>query len=119
LLNHRASASDQFVDIYDVFIDGNKINADKTNILKYRQILSQDGVINVTLSINRSSKTVNDLPILSIRGSFYAKTSTQLIITIASSIKQNLESLMQKKQNGPITDAEIKKVSESTTDLFI
>jgi hypothetical protein len=27
--------------------------------------------------------------------------------------------LMQKKQNGPITDAEIKKVSESTTDLFI
>jgi ribonuclease J len=97
LLNHVASATQEFIDSGEVYVDGNKINSDSTGLLKYRTVLSQDGVFNVTMIIDRANKRVTELPVISTRGCFFAKTSTPLITKIAYSIKENVEKSMHTK----------------------
>lgn len=118
LINHVASASNEFVDAGEVYVDGNKINSDTTGLLKYRNILSQDGIFSVTMLIDRKSRRILDLPVIFTRGSFYAKNSAPLITKIAYSIKENVESAMQRMSH-IINNNEIRKIAENTTEYFI
>jgi ribonuclease J len=118
LLNHVAEISDEILDNYNVFVDGNKINKDSASILKYRQILSSEGIINISIIVNKASKKLLALPVFSTRGSFYAKTANQLITKIVYSIKETLENVMEKK-NGNISDEEIKTQVENLTNFYI
>jgi ribonuclease J len=118
LLDHVARATEDFIDIGEVYVDGNKINTDSTGVLKYRRVLSQDGVFNVTMLIDRANKRITELPIIATRGSFYAKTSAPLITKIAYSIKDNVEAAMKKKSFN-INNNEIRKIAENTTEFFI
>lgn len=118
LINHVASASNEFIDAGEVYVDGNKINSDTTGILKYRNILSQDGIFSVTMLIDRKSRRILDLPVIFTRGSFYAKNSAPLITKIAYSIKENVESAMQRMHH-VINNNEIRKIAENTTEYFI
>jgi ribonuclease J len=118
LLNRVLTSTQDFVESGEVYVDGNKINSDSTGLLKYRRILSQDGVFNVTMLIDRVQKKVVDLPIISTRGSFYARTSAPLIAKIAYSIRDNVEDMM-KKINHNINNSEIRKIAENTTEFFV
>jgi ribonuclease J len=118
LLNHVASATEEFVDSGEIYVDGNKINADTTGVLKYRRVLSQDGVFNVTMIVDRENKRIAELPVIATRGSFYAKTSTSLITKIAYSIKENIEASMKRKDYA-INNNEIRRITENTTEFFI
>lgn len=118
LLNHVAKATNEFVDIYDVYVDGNNINSDSDGLLKYRRILSQDGVFNITLLIDRKNKKVLDNPVVSTRGCIYAKSHYGLITKISYTIKTNIEELMN-KQETPINNNEIRKICENVASSFI
>ncbi|MDR1234992.1 MAG: ribonuclease J [Mycoplasmataceae bacterium] len=118
LLDHVVSPTEQFIDSGEVYVDGNKINSDSTGVLKYRKILSQDGVFNVTMLIDRANKKITELPVISTRGSFYAKTSAPLITKIAYSIKDNVEAAMKRKDYN-INNNEIRRIAENTTGFFI
>jgi ribonuclease J len=118
LINHVASASNEFIDAGEVYVDGNKINSDTTGLLKYRNILSQDGIFSVTMLIDRRSGKILDLPVIFTRGSFYAKNSSALITKIAYSIKENVENAMQRMHH-IINNNEIRKIAENTTEYFI
>jgi ribonuclease J len=118
LLNHVASATNEFVDANEVYVDGNKINSDTTGILKYRHILSQDGIFSVTMLIDRRTKKILDLPVIFTRGSFYAKNASSLMTKIAYSIKENVENAMHRSSH-IIDNKEIRKVVENTTEYFI
>jgi ribonuclease J len=118
LLNRVLTPTDQFIDSNEVYVDGNKINSDSTNVLKYRRVLSQDGVFNVTMLVDRENKRVLDLPVISTRGSFYAKTSAPLITKIAYTIKDGVEALMKRK-NYNVNNNEIRKIAENTTGIFV
>ncbi|MDE6476965.1 MAG: hypothetical protein K2L48_02050 [Mycoplasmoidaceae bacterium] len=118
LLNHVAKATNDFVDIYDVYVDGNNINSDSDGLLKYRRILSQDGVFNITLLIDRKNKKVIDNPVVSTRGCIYAKSHYGLITKISYTIKTNIEELMNKQQS-PINNNEIRKICENVAGSFI
>jgi ribonuclease J len=118
LLNHIATATDQLIDAGEVYVDGNKINSDSTGVLKHRRVLSQDGVFNVTMLIDREAKKITELPVIATRGSFYAKTSTPLITKIAYSVKENVENSMKRKDH-IINNNEIRRIVENTTEMFI
>lgn len=118
LLNHVATASNEFIDANEVYVDGNKINNDTTGLLKYRNVLSQDGIFSVTMLIDRKLRKILDLPVIFTRGSFYAKNSSSLITKIAYSIKENVENAMQ-RMNHIINNNEIRKIAENTTEYFI
>jgi ribonuclease J len=119
LLNHVAIPTDQFIDSGEVYVDGNKINSDSTGVLKYRRILSQDGIFNVTMLIDREQRRITELPVIATRGSFYAKTSAPLITKIAYSIKENVENAMKRKEHFIINNNEIRRIAESTTEFFV
>ena len=118
LLNHSAKATNDFIDIYDVYVDGNNINSDSDGLLKYRRILSQDGVFNITLLIDRKNKKVIDNPVVSTRGCIYAKSHYGLITKISYTIKTNIEELMNKQQSS-INNNEIRKICENVAGSFI
>jgi ribonuclease J len=118
LLNHVATITDEFIDADEVYVDGNKINNDSTGLLKYRRILSQDGVFNVTLLIDRVHHKIVDLPNITTRGSFYARTSAPLIAKIAYSIRDNIEAAMG-RNNYNINNNEIRRIAENTTEFYI
>jgi ribonuclease J len=118
LLNHVLTATDEFVDMYEVYIDGNKINSNTTDMLKYRQVLSQDGIFSVVLHLDRKAKKILEQPIINTRGCFYTKTSLPLITKIAYTIKENIEEAMKKNPN-PLEIPSIKKICEKTVEYFI
>jgi ribonuclease J len=118
LLNHEVSAIDEKVDMYDVYVDGNNVNIDSTGLLKYRQILSQEGLFSATIILDIKNKKVPELPILSTRGSFFAKSSSAMITKIAYSIKENIEAAMSKNA-APITNKDVARLTERTVEFFI
>lgn len=118
LLNHVLKPTDQFVDMYDVYVDGNNINSDSNGLLKFRRILSQDGVFNITILLDRNNKRIVDNPVISTRGCIYAKSHYGLITKISYTIKSDIEQSMKNK-NEPITDNEIRKICTNVASSFI
>jgi ribonuclease J len=118
LKDKKAYISGEVIDIFDVFVDGNKINRDATGVLKYRKILSSDGVVNVTVLLDRKVKKVLELPIISIRGSFYAKTCVPLITRIIHGVKEKIEEAMN-RNNAILQNADVRKIVENTVQYFI
>jgi mRNA degradation ribonuclease J1/J2 len=115
---HQAEITDEFVEIYDNFIDGDKINRDVNNLLKYRQTLSTDGIVSVTVCVDKQNKKVTQAPIFIIRGSFHTFNSNDLINKITRSISENLEELMRKSET-VVSDNDIKTAVASTVDFYI
>lgn len=118
LLNHVAKATDVFVEADEVYVDGNKINADSSKLLSARRILSQDGIFNVTLLINRQKRMIVTQPTLITRGCFYSNASLPLICKLSYAIKENIEAEM-KKLSAPINNFNIRKITENTIDYYI
>jgi ribonuclease J len=114
---HKAEATNEFVDIYDNFVDGNKVDKDISNLLKYRQILSSDGIVSIVLTIDEKNKIIDQLPIFSNRGGFHSQSSTDLISKIIHSIKENVGSILS--NSNIIDEDEIKKNVQSTVEFFI
>lgn len=118
ILNGVAKATNDFVDIYDVYVDGKNMNSDSDGLLKYRRALSQDGVFNITVLIDRKNKKVVENPVVSTRGCIYAKSHYGLITKISYSIKSNIEELMKSK-DVPINNNDIRRICENTASSFI
>lgn len=118
LLDHVATATEEFIDIYDVYVDGNNVNSDSDGLLKCRKTLSQYGVFNITLLIDKKNKKIIENPVVSTRGCIYAKAHYGLMTKISYSIKSSIEEAMQKSSN-PIENAEIRKICEVVASSFI
>ncbi|MDR2568325.1 MAG: ribonuclease J [Mycoplasmataceae bacterium] len=120
LLNHKAELTKESIEIPDVFVDGNQVSDNATNVLKFRQRLSSDGVVNITLIINRISRKVLEVPVVSIRGAFQSNTSNSLITKIAYSVKETIEQYMNELPQGrTIENGDIRKIAEKTAEYFI
>ncbi|MEG2198320.1 MAG: ribonuclease J, partial [Malacoplasma sp.] len=89
-----------------------------TRLLEDRKIISEDGIFNVVVLIDRINKKVLKKPILSTRGCFYAKESTALMSKISYSIKDDLEQLLSKIDN-KVSDNEIITLIKKTINYFI
>jgi ribonuclease J len=117
--NHKAEVTDEFVDIYDNFVDGDKvISKDIDSLLKYRETLSTDGIISVTIVIDKKAKKLKQLPVFMIRGSFHSMNSNELINKISFSIKNGLEGAMN-KATADISNDEINTIVKSAVDYYI
>ncbi len=118
LIDHTVKATDQFVDTSDVYIDGNRINENSSQILAVRKVLGTDGIFNTTIVIDRKAKKIIGLPVLITRGCFYVNTSIPLIKKISYSIKENIEKEIASNQQ-QIDDEKIKKIIENTILFFV
>ena len=91
ILNHKLYTTDDFIEMYDVYVNNGKIDMNSTGTLKYRKTLSEDGIFNVTLVIDSKQKKLLNLPVITTKGTFFVKDSQSLITKIAYSIKDKIE----------------------------
>ena len=91
ILNHKLYTTDDFIEMYDVYVNNGKIDMNSTGTLKYRKTLSEDGIFNVTLVIDLKQKKLLNLPVITTKGTFFVKDSQSLITKIAYSIKDKIE----------------------------
>ena len=118
LLNGKLTLSKDAIDIYDVYVDGNSINSFSSGLLKCRKILSQDGLFNVTIVIDRKNKKIVENPILINRGCLYAKNYSGLIIKMTHMIKDEIQQEMN-NSNRIITNNDIRLISERIIQTLV
>ncbi len=117
ILDHKLRLSDDFYEIYDVYVNNNKIDSNTTGMLKYRRMLSENGIFNVTLVINNKLKKLVYLPVISTKGTFFVKDSQPLVAKIAYSIKTKIENFLANANY--INNDYVKKLVANTAQFFI
>jgi len=93
LTNHKAEATEKFVNVENVYIDGRDIAQDASNLLKKREILSTDGVILCSFVIDKKTKKLASNPQISSKGSFISKNSMPAVTKLSYLIKEQVENL--------------------------
>lgn len=82
-----------------VYIEGSKTSKSSAQVLKERQILSEDGIVTVILTINQELHEVNNIPIIVTRGCFFAKESGSFITKMSYAIRQAVNEELKKHKN--------------------
>ncbi|CDN40334.1 ribonuclease J [Mycoplasma amphoriforme] len=82
-----------------VYIEGSKTSKSSAQVLKERQILSEDGIVTVILTINQELHEVNNIPIIVTRGCFFAKESGSFITKMSYAIRQAVNEELKKYKN--------------------
>lgn len=82
-----------------VYIEGSKTSKSSAQVLKERQILSEDGIVTVILTINKELHEVNNIPIIVTRGCFFAKESGSFITKMSYAIRQAVNEELKKHKN--------------------
>ena len=117
VLDHKIISTEKFVDIFDVYVNNGKIDYDSTSTLKYRKVLSKDGVVNVTLVLNYKTMQFLMQPTITTKGTFFVKDSQALLGKIAYAIKDKLNAFL--KRSKFINNNYIRKMVSSTVQFYV
>ena len=79
-----------------VFIDGLGVGDVSNAVLRDRKILSENGIINIILMINKQGQIVKE-PHISSRGFIYVKQSEELMNEITKEVKKSIEKIKKAK----------------------
>ncbi|MCF0227771.1 MAG: hypothetical protein HUJ52_03045, partial [Malacoplasma sp.] len=88
-----------------------------TSTLKYRKVLSKDGVVNVTLVLNYKTMQLLMQPTITTKGTFFVKDSQALLGKISYAIKDKLTAFL--KRSKFINNNYIRKMVSSTVQFYI
>jgi len=98
----------------DIYVDGNDLTGLSTAVLHDRQILSEDGMVSVLLSMDSREGIVLTKPIILSRGFVYMKDSTDMIREAELLVEKNVSALIQNKT----TFGDIKKLIKDTLETY-
>lgn len=98
------------IHVDDIYVDGNDITGLSTAVLRDRQILSEDGMVSVLISMDSHQGTLLNKPIIMSRGFVYMKDSTDMIREAEALVGDALSKLLQRKT----TFGEIKNTIRDT-----
>lgn len=98
------------VHVDDIYVDGNDITGLSTAVLRDRQILSEDGMVSVLISMDSRAGCLLSKPIIMSRGFIYMKDSTEMINEAETLVGDTLTQLLQRKT----TFGEIKNTIRDT-----
>lgn len=79
LLNKEITETEEKINYGPIYIDGNSVLNLNATIIKERAQLSQSGFVSITLVINNKNNSIIGKPHLISRGSFFVKTSQNLV----------------------------------------
>lgn len=117
MFNHKLKVTQNFIDIYDVYVNNGKIDEDSTATLKYRKILARDGIFNVTLLINSESMKLIGQPIIATRGTLFIKESQKLLTKISYVIKEKVGNYLQRSKY--VNNSVIRRLVSNTCSFYI
>ncbi len=85
------------IHVDDIYVDGNDISGLSTAVLRDRQILSEDGMVSVLVSMDSHSGQLLSRPIIISRGFIYMKDNIPMIREAEYLIQDELSQLIQTK----------------------
>lgn len=77
--NNVITRSNEKVNYGPIYIDGNSVLNLNASLIKERTALSENGFVNLVITISRKTNSILGRPHLISRGSFYVKTSLKLV----------------------------------------
>lgn len=98
------------IHVDDIYVDGNDITGLSTAVLRDRQILSEDGMVSVLISMDSRAGCLLNKPIIMSRGFVYMKDSTEMIREAELLVGKELSRLLKRKT----TFGEIKNTIRDT-----
>ncbi|MBO6047558.1 MAG: ribonuclease J [Erysipelotrichaceae bacterium] len=98
----------------DIYVDGNDISGLSTAVLHDRQILSEDGMVSVLISMDSHEGTLLSEPVIMSRGFVYMKDSLELIHDAEVLVGEKVSELIQ----GKTTFNEIKQTIRTTLSTY-
>ena len=110
LLRNGEARLGQRVHVDDIYVDGNDITGLSTAVLRDRQILSEDGMVSVLISMDSRAGKLLNKPIIMSRGFVYMKDSTEMIREAEFLVGKQLTQLLKSKT----TFGEIKNTIRDT-----
>jgi len=99
----------------DIYVDGNDTSGLSTAVLHDRQILSQDGMVSILISMDSRSGKLLHRPVIISRGFVYMKDSKTMIYEAEKLVQEALKSVLSRKT----TFGEIKnKIRDTLSPYF-
>ena len=110
LLRNEEARLGPRIHVDDIYVDGNDISGLSTAVLRDRQILSEDGMVSVLISMDSRTGCLLNKPIIMSRGFVYMKDSTEMIREAELLVGRHLSTLLKRKT----TFGEIKNTIRDT-----
>ncbi|MGL4947820.1 MAG: ribonuclease J [Mycoplasma sp.] len=95
LTDHELSFSDIWVPAIPMFIDGKSVSSDSMNVIEERQVLSDNGIVHVSIYLNKELNKLINNTLITTRGCFFTKTSTNFLTKIAYTITSLTNDLLK------------------------
>lgn len=111
------TATSEFVDVTPCFVESHDANGTSAKLINDRQIISEEGIVSVTIVVKDNEKKVMSLPNILTRGCFYACKSVPLLKKISYSIKAAIEEQWNKEKN--LNDKQISLISQNICNYYI
>ncbi len=99
----------------DIFVDGNDYSGISTAVLKDRQILADNGVVSVIVSIDSRENKICCKPVIVTRGFVFIKDSQPLL----KEAEQIVWNALKEKMKGKTTFGEIKNTIRGSLEPFL
>ncbi|TQC51285.1 ribonuclease J [Mycoplasmopsis mucosicanis] len=80
IINQKVEPTNEIIPYGPIYIDGHNVLSLTASVIKERVQLAESGFVNVSLTIDRNTKTILGRPSLISRGAFYVKTSLELVM---------------------------------------
>ena len=114
LLNNGTARLGPRIHVEDIYVDGNDISGLSTAVLRDRQILSEDGMVSILISMDSRSGKLLSRPVIISRGFVYMKDSFKMIREAEHLVEVNLSKLLQ----GKTTFGEIKNTTRDILSSY-
>jgi ribonuclease J len=102
------------IHVDDIYVDGNDISGLSTAVLRDRQILSEDGMVSILISMDSRSGKLLSRPVIISRGFVYMKDSFAMIREAEKLVNDALSKLLK----GKTTFGEIKNVTRDILSAY-
>lgn len=117
LKDRKITVTNDIIDACAVLIDKKIASKNTIELVEDRKLLSEEGVFNALICLDRKNKKLYKNPMLTTRGCFYAKESSALISKMSYSIKEELEKKLNENQN--LNKEEIKEVVKKIINYYV
>ncbi len=108
------SFTDQYVPATPIFIDGKTTSASASELISDRNVLSNHGMVNVTLIFNQDKTALVTNPIINAKGCFFTKTSGNLLAKCSHQIAEIVEKGLKENITLEKIIEEVKEFTNST-----
>lgn len=114
LLKDEVASLGPRIHVEDIYVDGNDISGLSTAVLRDRQILSEDGMVSILISMDSRSGKLLARPVIISRGFVYMKDSFGMIREAEKLVNEALTKLLK----GKTTFGEIKNTTRDALSAY-